>query len=1014
MAARADTQRLVGREPALASLHAATETLAPGTGRLLLVTGEPGIGKTTLLAEAAAEATASGAVVLPAQCWEGDGAPAYWAWVQVLRAGIAAGGDLGEACMLLPGKQVSAPIAGEPADARFRLFDAVVSFLTGLAERSPVVVVIDDLQWADPGSLRLLEFATRHLASRPVLLLGAYRDEDAGEQLRKLAGTSERVPLFGLPKPDVAALMRTMSQVEPSPAVIDDVWRRTGGNPFLVRELTRLLVAQSGYRGTERAPSGLLDTVRDILERRLARLSQPCAELLTTAAVIGPEVRLEVLARLVDDSGSLHDLLDEAVTARVLAEPPSDAGPFRFSHDLFRETLMAGLAAEHRIRLHLAAGRALEALCAEGIPAHPAELAAHFYAAVTTAPDEAVRYAMAAGAEARSRLAFEESCDHYGRALGTLDRTTDPDPAARLDLALLLADAHARAGHSPADRDAYRQAATLARRLGDAEGIATAALGLHALGWRENHAEAIALLTEAVDALPGAPTALRARAVAALARDLYHARAEQQDWQRAHMLAEDAVATARKTGDAATLAFCLLALHDANWRAGTAATRLPIVDEMLATADQAGEGDLLAQARLLRATALIELGDPEGLAELDAYCRHCERLRHARARYGALTRRSTLALLAGNAADAEDLADKALRLGLEIGEQDAYGVHETLNWAVRRVAGDRHTFTELASNPWPDFPLDEAIAQIAAGDIDAARVTLCRLPVDTLSYMHDLEMLAFLAEVVVTAGTDEQRVRLYERMAGYAGTHIVVGGCASYFGAVELYLGLLAQSLGRLDDACAHFDTATDLHRKLGALAWAQRSSDLAAACRKQESTQTCVFRRDGDTWTVAFHGSEAHLPDLKGLHDLAVLLAQPWEAVHAVQLQTGRPPRGGADEMLDEQAKAAYRRRLADLDTEMDEAQSDNDTYRAEQARAERDALIAQLSAAVGLGGRDRRLGDERERARKAVTARIRDAIGRIDRALPGLGEHLRTTVQTGTWCTYSPEKPIRWRCAR
>ncbi|MFC5731364.1 MULTISPECIES: ATP-binding protein [Nocardioides] len=1013
MAARADPQRLVGREPALASLRSATDTAARGTGRLLLVTGEPGIGKTTLLTEVAAEATANGAVVLPAQCWEGDGAPAYWAWVQVVRAGIAAGGDPGRARILLPGETVPVSIAGAPAAARFELFDAVVSFLTGLAERSPVVVVIDDLQWADTGSLRLLEFATRHLAGRPVLLLGAYRDEEAGEQLRKLAGTSERVPLFGLSRPDVAVLMRAMSQVDPSSTVIDDVWRRTGGNPFLVRELTRLLVAQGGHRGTEHAPSVLLDSVRDILERRLARLSQPCADLLTIAAVIGPQVRRELLARLMDDPGPLEDLLLEASTARVLAEPASETGPCRFSHDLFRETLMAGLTPEHRTRLHLAAGRALQALSAEGIPVHPAELAAHFYAAVTTAPEDAMRSAMAAGEDSRSRLAFEESCEHYRRAHVALDRTTDPDPAVRLELTLLLADADARAGHSPADRDAYRQAAALARRLGDAERLATAALGLHALGWRQDHAEAIALLTESVDLLPDAPTALRARALAALARDLYHARAEQQDWQRAQVLAEDAVATARKTGDDATLAFCLLALHDASWRAGSAGTRLPLVDEMLAAAERAGEGDLLAQARLLRATALIELGDPQGLVELDAYCRHCERLRHSRARYGAVSRRSTLALLAGRLADAQDLADRALRFGLDIGEQDAYGVHETLSWAVRRATGDWHTFTEVASNPWPDLPLGEAIAQIAAGDVDAARVTLSRLPIDTLSYMHDLEMLAILAEVLVTAGTDEQRARLYERMTDYVGTHIVVGGCASYFGAVELYQGLLAQSLGRFEDARADFAKATDRHRKLGAVAWAQRSSDLAAACRRQETTQTCVFRREGDTWAISYHGAEAHLPDLKGLHDLAVLLAQPGESVHAVQLQTGRPPRGGADEMLDEQAKTAYRRRLADLETEIDEAESDNDTYRAANARAERDALTAQLSAAVGLGGRDRRLGDERERARKAVTARIHDAIGRIDRAIPELGEHLRATVQTGTWCSYAPEHPTRWRCA-
>lgn len=272
-------------------------------------------------------------------------------------------------------------------------------------------------------------------------------------------------------------------------------------------------------------------------------------------------------------------------------------------------------------------------------------------------------------------------------------------------------------------------------------------------------------------------------------------------------------------------------------------------------------------------------------------------------------------------------------------------------------------------------------------------------------------MLTFLAEVVAAAGTAEQRSRLYERLLAYAGTHIVVGGCASYFGAVDQYLGMLAQSLGRDENARGHFETAAEMHVRLGAPVWAERSRKLAEQCRSVLAEQAGVFHRDGDTWTIAFHGREAHLPDVKGLRDLAVLLARPGQAVHAVELHTGHPPRTGADEVLDDRAKAAYRKRLAELESDINEAEADNNSHRAEKARTERDALITELSAAVGLGGRDRRLGDERERARKAVTARIRDAIGRIERVNPDLGEHLRGSVRTGTWCTYASPEPVHWR---
>jgi hypothetical protein len=168
------------------------------------------------------------------------------------------------------------------------------------------------------------------------------------------------------------------------------------------------------------------------------------------------------------------------------------------------------------------------------------------------------------------------------------------------------------------------------------------------------------------------------------------------------------------------------------------------------------------------------------------------------------------------------------------------------------------------------------------------------------------------------------------------------------------------------------------------------------------------ILHRDGDTWEVSFGGQRSHLPDLKGLHDLAALVAHPGQSIHSAQLLGGGEliTPLGADCILDQRAKAAYHRRLIDLDAEIDEATDNCDADRAERARFEREALVDELAHAAGLGGRDRRLGDETERGRKTVSSRIRDAINRIRHHQPGLADHLDSAVSTGTWCCYAPPK--------
>ncbi|MGD9530430.1 MAG: AAA family ATPase, partial [Pseudonocardia sp.] len=991
-----------------------------GSGRLLLLAGEAGIGKTALLHELARAVPV--ARVLWGTCWAGGGAPAYWPWTQVLR-GLGdpddPDGPDGTAARLLgsgPAGPEAAGTGAEAADARFRLFDAVARRLLASGEPEPLVVVLDDLQWADEPSLRLLEFVARQLATIRVLVLGAYRDDEAGPAVRALAGVGQVLPLGGLSAADVAALMVDVAgpaAAPPDPRLAERVRRGSAGNPFLVRELTRLLLAQGGWDGIDGAAHlPVPDTVRDTLERRIARLSQPCASVLAVAALDGPVVRTALVDEVAAPAGGCAALLDEAVRARVLQ---ADAeGRHRFVHDLFREVLVAGLPAARRRELHAVLGRALQHRRDAGGDVGAAELAAHFLAAgCAEVADDAVSYAVAAAHEATARLGHEEACRHLTRAMDALDLLDQPDPRRRTALLLELAAARDRSGDTGGAREAFRTAADLARRGADPAGLAGAAIGLQGLGSRSgtSRSEAVELLREAAAALPaGADPALRARVLAGLARALRHG-SYGPPAVPAQAAAEEAVALAREVGDPRGLADALLALHDARWRPGSARQRLAVLDQMHEAAQRAGDRDLVALAGQLRATALLELGDPAAPGELAGYAVRADELGHARGRWFALTRRATLALVAGRIDEAVELARRGLELGRAIGQPDAAGAFGTLN-ASLGLLGHRPEGLGLGSfeaDPLqPLVPLLHAWVLACTGRSDEAAAVFAGFATDLVPDKQDLEMLAILAATASAVGSPAQREQAYRRLAPHAGTHVVVGGCAAYSGAVDHHLGRLAAALGRPTHAADHLRAAVAMHERLGAPAWAALSRDALEAVTGAGPDEGNVFRPEGTVWTLAYGGVRAHVPDVKGLHDLATLLATPGRDVHVFTLLGRAEPATGADPVLDEAARRAYRARLADLDAAIEHASSAGERARAED---ERDALVRELTAAAGLGGRPRRLGDETERARKTVTARIRDALGRIGQEHPALAAHLRASVRTGTSCRYDPPEPVRWR---
>ena len=1013
---------LVGRGPLLAELRAALDTALAGHGSLVLVTGEPGIGKTALITSLAGEAASRGVPVGWGRCAEGEGAPAFWPWTQVLRAtGVLPGGQ----------DHLAPPVPGStPADTtreaadRFRIFDLVARQLAGAAAGSGLLVVLDDLHWADPDSLGLLEFAARQLRASRLLLVGSYRQDEAPGRLRRVAATAGAAAVIRLEGLGIAGVSELMAQITDGPvptAAAAAMHSRTGGNPLFVRELTRLRQSRAAA-GDRWADSATVDSVREVIDRRLARLSQPCIRMLTLAALDGVKLRPWLLTTALG-TGAVADvpaLVEEAAAVRVLAAEQDGSG-FRFAHDLFREVLASALPPAARRGLHRDLGLALETCRAEGSVVHPAELAAHFLAAASGGDAEvsgpAVRYLREAANDAAERLAFEDAVTLAEQALA-LSGLARLDGSTRLALLLEVADARRLAGRLGLAAATYRDAFSVADQLGDHEAAAVAAIGLHLTGVktgpsaeRDSHA---ALLAAAAEALGGTSAALAARVQAALARTLYHS-LEADQMARAVPIAERAVELAQEAGDPSASADALQARHDVSWVPGQANRRLSVLSQLEREAGRPGSARIRLRMQLLRAQALLELGDPRAPAEADAYCAGTDRLGDPLSRWQSLSRRAASALLAGRLDHAAELASQAERLSEDLGDADAAWIGDIQRWELARFTGERASYRRRRPDSappvetWPPWP---ALILADQGDHEGAAKVLSGFSIHQawgpgVSAGYDLWFPAIAAEAAARCGSDQLRGDLYRLLAPYSGTQVGCGAWVAYCGAVDYYLGLLAAA--RADHtAAALFDAATAQHLRLGAQRWAALSRQHQDR-QQHPSNGHNSFRRDGAVWALAYCGVQAHVPHAKGLQDIAVLLARPGQPVPASEL-AGTITRFRGEPALDQQALAAYRARLRDLDDDIDEADAGHDPERAARARAERDALITELTRSVGRGGRPRRLGDDTEKARKTVTIRIQRALRLLDSYHPALASHLREAVRTGTTCSYQPAQPLTW----
>lgn len=1097
----------VGRQTELRRLEDAVDAAWRGHGSLALLVGEPGIGKTRLATELAARADASGAVTAWGSCWEAGGAPSYWPWIQVLRR-LARGAppellqrwapDPGSLSRLVPElgpPPDTLPEADDAAEGRFALFDAVANFLAAAAMTQPVLVVLDDLHAADRSSLLLLHFVARRLRELRVLVLGTSRelevrlDPDLADLMGLIGRVGVTFPLRGLGAADIERYVTGVGGAAPAQDVVERLQAITEGNPFFLEQLVHVLAAEGRLEIGEanRIPAG----VRDAVRRHLGFLEPAHRDVLALASVLGRDFDATVLAAVTSQA---TDAIDAAVATQVVAPIAGQARRFRFSHTLIRDTLYDDLSPTERASLHGRVGEAIEALADGDLASHLAELAHHFNRAIdVTGAERAHRYSAAAAEGALRRYAYEEATTLFRQALQALEAVPGHEPRDRLDLLIALADAERLSGAATAlERTA--EAISFARSLGDPQAFARAAVAGSVVG-----DERLPVLDEALLAIGDDDPATR---VQLLARVVMVAQGSDQ-YPRMLPSAEEAVTLARRQDDPELLASALTALHMAMLGSERLDERLAVSAELMDLV--AGQEDFKFGFAVREAQIgdLTAAGDVQGLeAAIAAAEDEARAMRRPMDLCLSLAWRAMRLLLDGRLDDAEPLVHQ--QLALDVSSMLARGVdpREVVNspglftqlFHLRREQGRIAEMETDACRQRDMFRWTPWSARVALLYAETGRLEQARSELDRLAERRFVDIrvdyrrlwLPLLAELCTAVADEERASLLYELVTPYRGQcfdstnlHVFCTGAA------DRYLGLLATTLGRWDEAQSHLDDALRIHRRMRSSPWiahsqhdlarmllrrrapgdAAHATELLAEARsvadalgmlalrrsidravtdrpgpvpsgprpQNAVTPTAaapyVFRCEGDMWFVSYEGRSCRVRDTKGMHLLARLLAHPGTELHALDLDADgrararatpgavadgglRLDEGNAGPVLDEKAKSAYKRRLGDLTEELEEAEAFNDTERAAAARLEIDALVAQLSAAVGLGGRDRVAASASERARVNVTRTIRAALTRIGELHPALGEHLRTTVRTGNYCSYAPDPrvPVRW----
>jgi tetratricopeptide (TPR) repeat protein len=1102
----------VGRDRELADLRAGLDDVGAGHGRLFLLSGEPGIGKTRLAEEISNDASGRGMRVVWGRCWEGGGAPAYWPFIQILRACVEGldgehlkailGSGASEIARLIPEIKLSlssieeAKAATDSESARFRLFDAVATLLKNLASSGPLLMVVDDLHDADRPALQMLRFVARETKDASILMLGTYRDAEVRQspELGKLIGDLIRegrtVSILGLSRDEVGEFIELSSAKKADDKLVADLYHATDGNPLFVDGVVRLLAAEGKLErtGFDGRAFKIPDGVRESIRRRLAALSDDANSLLSIASVIGNEYEMRLLARVSGRSPEqIVEQTDEAVRIGVLKTGAPGSARQQFAHALIRDVLYDDLAANRRIDLHGDIGAAIEEIYNGDLTPHLTQLAHHYVEAILTgAADKAIDYTIRAGDAANAVFAYNEAISLWETALMLMDRhggdtEKRADLLARLGVLLQENDTRLGIEHLESAVKAYdelnlpEQAAFVRQRLGQI---------LASPGERMDSERALLHLRKAEAVMSkgqeSGPLAALYYGLAQVASNRCLVREALAAFTRAMEIAERVGAEGAWCASATQVVgslHCFGRMSEGRELLARVWDRLPLIKDgsglFGTTWAGGGSGMVLWDFRVARAWCQKGVESPM----LAKYQRDLMRFEVGRALF--------------HLGDLREAHRHFMELEQSVRDEyftEQFFAYEHCDWErlrtireadldqARRTSGGTaeqqythplaHALRELGEYAKAEEVLQTQLGRFAEEESQLQNEMVVR-PELVLNYVIMGRLEKARAQImrcaeIVAAGED------WRGLAGHY--HRAAAVCAAAEGnanegehhfatAVQAFRrmslpwheadtlqfwGRALTSADQAEAAGVKFNAAIEIYRRIGAserwiervLADRARAGSHARTTSEKCSPEQNVFRKQGEYWTVSFGGAQFNLKDAKGLHYIAYLLAHPSEEIRALDLvtriggggeetaekgnakdlarsDTATGDLGHAGEILDAQAKAAYQRRLTELEDEIEEAREFKDEERIAKAEDEIEALGRELRGAIGLAGRDRRAASSSERARIAVTKAIRLSLGKVAENNPALGKLLSTAIKTGTVCAYVPDDrfPITWR---
>jgi DNA-binding SARP family transcriptional activator len=871
----------IGRQSELEMARQARQRAAAGEQLLMLVTGEPGIGKTRLTAEIAHKCDAAGDLVVHGR-WDEEPLCPYQAFREAfgryaLRVPNVVGADIGSLAPVLA-RIVPEVLEGQGAPAseragaegdRYEVFEAVNRWIRAIAGRRRLVLVLDDMHWADRPSLLLLEYLLRSTTPAPVLVVATYRQTDANvtgwfsESLAGIRRTTavENIALGGLSTAETqelleAAIGRSLSDPEATGAA--NLQRHTGGNPFFLQEVVRDL--REAGRSLEawsvaNAEELLLpERMRDVVHWRLRQLSDVCMRVLSAASALGEEFDIGTVGEAIEcDEETLLVALDEARLAGVVVESSREFDTHRFIHAVVRQALYHELGLSRRTRLHRQLGQTLEARYGADAHRHAGELAHHFFLGASAGGvNDALRYLRLAADDAIQQVAYEAAADHLARALALVSDYRASDDVERCRLLVAIGKACVQAGRSGEANQHFLEAFELAQRCDRSDLLAEAAIGYGGVlpaGSEPNH-KARELLDTALAELPIEDSRTRALVLGRLAQ-LGHFDLPRSQRQQ---LADDAVEMARRLGEPATLAAVLGNRYWALDGPDDIERQIAMALEIRELGNRTGDREVLLHGLKCELHARFELGDfvaSRGVAaDLGELAGQIQQPEYLRLDY---MWESLVAGIEGRYADAEANAAQAAAILERTEHPQLHALYVGLSLPWRWLQGrmeDLSLLLELGKTGRASPGETALMAWVASeiGQRDQARILLAGLAPDAVAggdrNFHWWFLMVGLAQSALNLADHEWAARLYDLIAPYA-DHNCRGGQATFLGAASMQLGALSLLLERSEVAVQHLESALARHDEMGARPFAAMTENLLAAALRTPGAHHDEARAD-------------------------------------------------------------------------------------------------------------------------------------------------------------------------